>query len=48
MASLYRSSDDMAKQIDPRMHSAEHILNQAMGRLLGCSRCVSAHIEKKK
>jgi Ser-tRNA(Ala) deacylase AlaX len=30
------------------MHSAEHILNQAMGRLLECDRCFSAHIERKK
>ena len=38
----------MKKQVDPRMHSAEHILNQAMGRLFGCDRCFSAHIERKK
>jgi alanyl-tRNA synthetase len=38
----------MKKQYDPHMHSAEHILNQAMGRLFGCRRCFSAHIEKKK
>jgi alanyl-tRNA synthetase len=38
----------MKKQIDPCMHSAEHILNQAMGRLFGCGRCFSAHIERKK
>ena len=30
------------------MHSAEHILNQAMVRLLGCDRCFSAHINRKK
>jgi alanyl-tRNA synthetase len=30
------------------MHTAEHILNQAMGRLFSCDRCFSAHIEKKK
>ncbi len=30
------------------MHSAEHILNQAMGRLFECERCFNAHIEKKK
>jgi misacylated tRNA(Ala) deacylase len=36
------------KQIDPKMHSAEHILNQAMGRRFGCDRCFSAHIERKK
>ncbi|MGD8241869.1 MAG: hypothetical protein PVG19_05665 [Desulfobacterales bacterium] len=38
----------MAKVFDPHMHSAEHILNQAMGRLFECPRCFSAHIEKKK
>lgn len=38
----------MKKRMDPHMHSAEHILNQAMGRLLGCDRCFSAHIERKK
>jgi alanyl-tRNA synthetase len=36
------------KSYDPRMHSAEHILNQTMDRMLGCGRCFSAHIEKKK
>lgn len=36
------------KQFDPQMHSAEHILNQAMGRLFQCDRCFSAHIERKK
>lgn len=36
------------KQIDPCMHSAEHILNQAMVRRFGCDRCFSAHIERKK
>jgi len=30
------------------MHSTEHILNQAMGRLFNCDRCFSAHIERKK
>jgi len=38
----------MKKQMDPCMLSAEHILNQAMGRLFGCERCFSAHIERKK
>ena len=38
----------MKKELDPRMHSAEHILNQTMDRMLGCGRCVSAHIERKK
>jgi len=38
----------MKKQADPRMHSAEHILNQTMVRLYDCGRCFSAHIERKK
>jgi len=36
------------KSIDPRMHSAEHILNQTMDRMFNCGRCFNAHIEKKK
>ena len=38
----------MPKTIDPRMHFAEHILNQTMDRMFGCGRCFGAHIEKKK
>jgi Ser-tRNA(Ala) deacylase AlaX len=38
----------MAKTMDPRMHSAEHILNQTMQRMFHSGRCFSAHIEKKK
>lgn len=38
----------MKKRVDPRMHSAEHILNQTMDRMFHCGRCFSAHIEKKK
>jgi Ser-tRNA(Ala) deacylase AlaX len=36
------------KQIDPRMHSAEHILNGTMVQTFGCSRSFTAHLEKKK
>ncbi len=36
------------KRYDPRMHTAEHILNQTMDRMFGCGRCISAHIEKKR
>ncbi|HOO90392.1 MAG TPA: hypothetical protein PLA74_06180 [Syntrophales bacterium] len=36
------------KDYDPRMHSAEHILNQTMVRLFQCGRSFNAHIEKKK
>jgi misacylated tRNA(Ala) deacylase len=38
----------MKQYVDPRMHTAEHILNQTMVRLFGCERCFSSHIEKKK
>lgn len=38
----------MTKKYDPRMHSAEHILNQTMDRMFQCGRCFNAHIEKKK
>ena len=38
----------MKKEVDPRMHSAEHILNQTMIRLFNCGRSFNAHIEKKK
>ena len=38
----------MKRKIDPRMHSAEHLLNQTMVRMFKCDRCFSAHIEKKK
>jgi Ser-tRNA(Ala) deacylase AlaX len=36
------------KEEYPPMHTAEHILNQTMIRMFGCSRSVNAHIEKKK
>lgn len=36
------------KSYDPRMHTAEHILNQTMCRMFGCERSFSNHIEKKK
>jgi len=38
----------MKNKMDPRMHSAEHILNQTMIRMFHTGRCFSAHIEKKK
>ncbi|SDL09503.1 Threonyl and Alanyl tRNA synthetase second additional domain-containing protein [Maridesulfovibrio ferrireducens] len=38
----------MAKDYQPRMHSAEHMLNSAMDRKFNCGRCFSAHINKKK
>jgi misacylated tRNA(Ala) deacylase len=36
------------KQEYPPMHTAEHILNQTMVRMIGCKRSFNAHIEKKK
>ena len=38
----------MKKETDPKMHSAEHILNQTMVRIFSCGRSFRAHIEKKK
>lgn len=38
----------MSKFYDPRMHTAEHILNRTMQNLLGTDRCFSAHINPKK
>lgn len=38
----------MPKDYDPRMHSAEHILNQTMMRMFHCGRSFSMHLEKKK
>ncbi|MEA4839465.1 MAG: hypothetical protein VB110_00495 [Bacteroidales bacterium] len=32
----------------PPMHTAEHILNQTMVQMFGCSRSKNAHIERKK
>jgi len=49
-ASFKDKNTAMKHEIDPksRMHSAEHLLNQTMVRMFNCSRCFSAHIEKKK
>ncbi len=41
-------SERAEKQFDPRMHSAEHIVNQTMIRMFHSGRCFSAHIEKRK
>jgi Ser-tRNA(Ala) deacylase AlaX len=38
----------MAKEYDPPMHSAEHLLNQTMVRMFDCGRSINAHIESKK
>ncbi|MGD0584090.1 MAG: hypothetical protein ABR974_14240 [Bacteroidales bacterium] len=36
------------KDYDPRMHTAEHILNSVMERRYGCGRSFRSHIERKK
>ena len=38
----------MAKEYDPQMHSAEHILNQTMVRMFGSGRSFSSHLERRK
>lgn len=38
----------MNKTYDPRMHTAEHILNGTMAKMFNRGRAFSAHIEKKK
>ncbi len=38
----------MGKEYDPRMHTAEHILNQTMVRMFHRGRSFSAHIEPRK
>ncbi len=38
----------MKDYTEPRMHTAEHLLNQTMVRLFGCGRAFSSHIERKK
>ena len=38
----------MAKDYDPRMHTAEHILNQTMVRMFDRGRSFSNHLERKK
>lgn len=36
------------KEEFPPAHTAEHLLNQTMGRIFGCPRSTNAHIERKK
>ena len=38
----------MAKDYDPPMHTAEHVLNQTMVRLFGTGRSFSAHLNRGK
>ena len=45
---IVKEINKLKSQPDPRMHSAEHILNQTMVRIYGCGRCFTAHIGRKK
>ena len=38
----------MAKEYDPRMHTAEHALSGILIRRYGCPRCFSTHINANK
>lgn len=38
----------MAKEHDPRMHTAEHVLNQCMVRRFDCGRSFSSHVNSGK
>lgn len=38
----------MAKHYAPRMHTAEHVLNQTMIRMFDCDRCFSSHLNAEK
>ncbi len=38
----------MAKDYDPQMHTAEHVLNRTMVRLFGTNRCFSSHLNPGK
>lgn len=38
----------MKEYAEPRMHTAEHLLNQTMVRMFGCGRAFSSHIERKR
>ncbi len=38
----------MAKEYDPLMHTAEHVLNRTMVRMFGCGRCFSSHLNADK
>lgn len=40
--------NEAKKLYNEPMHTCEHILNQTMVRMFGCSRSVNAHIERRK
>jgi misacylated tRNA(Ala) deacylase len=43
-----QNSDKSKKDVDPRMHSAEHILTATLLAIFGCARPFTTHLEKKK
>jgi Ser-tRNA(Ala) deacylase AlaX len=45
---LRRDYEKMLERSDPRMHTAEHLLNAAMVALLGFPRAFSAHLDGRK
>jgi misacylated tRNA(Ala) deacylase len=45
---FFKGPIPVPKDYDPRMHSAEHILNQTMVRMFNCGRSFSAHVEREK
>jgi Ser-tRNA(Ala) deacylase AlaX len=38
----------LKKDVDPRMHSAEHLLTATVMAMLGCGRPFTTHLERKK
>jgi len=40
--------DAAKKEVDPRMHSAEHILTATLIAMFGCGRPFTTHLEKRK
>jgi alanyl-tRNA synthetase len=43
-----QTSEPLKKEVDPRMHSAEHILTAALMEMFQCGRPFTTHLEKKK
>ena len=41
-------SQNIKEHKKPAMHTSEHILNQTMVRMFGCTRSMNSHIEAKK
>lgn len=45
---MFMELNEHNKQEFPPMHTAEHILNGTMVKMVGCRRAENAHIERKK